>query len=78
MDLINCLYLSGILPDAAADWAALADEESEIDMVGFDIVVVAVPLFVVDDATTIGLEEDAFDMTSIFSSLSSVLEFNLK
>ena len=47
-------------------------------MVGFVIVVVAVPLVVVGDPTTIGLEEDAFDITSIFSSLSSVLEFNLK
>ena len=69
---------SSILPEAAAAWVAFADEETVIDNVGFDIVVVAVTLAAVDEATIIGLVEDAFDVTSIFSSLSSMLEFSLK
>ena len=56
----------------------MADEVTEIDNVGFDIVVVAVTLSSADDATIIELVEDAFDVTSIFSSLSSMLEFSLK
>ena len=71
-------YPISILPEAAAACVAFADEGTEIDNVGFDIVVVAVTLSGADEATIIELVEDAFDVTSIFSSLSSMLEFNLK